>query len=137
MGRTRPDVSITADVGCPFHGRPAVTSAYRHSTPTCARAADHSRRFLVEQWSAASLIVALCMYLRVAYATSHQNGLDLLDRTRPSNLPCLWLLYRYLSTCSTSLASIVTFVRIFISFLSILSSNSTIAPLGNLTTPIS
>ena len=67
-GRTRPDIM---DAGCPFHRRPAVTPTCRHSTPTCARAADHTCRFLVEQWSAAA-----SMYLQVAYATSRWNGLD-------------------------------------------------------------
>ena len=131
--RTWPDISVSTDAGCPFCGRPAVTSACRCSTPVCAHAADHTRPFLVKQWSAASLIVALCLYLWVAYATSRCSGLDRRSykvARSTSKLSRLWQLYRYLSTCSTSSASISTFVRIFVGFLLILSSNSTITPLG-------
>ena len=41
-GRTQPDVSVTTDAGCLFHRQPAVT-------PTRARAANHTHRFLVEE----------------------------------------------------------------------------------------
>ena len=66
QSHTQPDVSVSAYAlcaGCPFHGPPAVTSACGHLTPACARAADYNCRFLVEQWSAASLTVAISMYL--------------------------------------------------------------------------
>ena len=75
-GHTWPDVSVTVDTGCHFCRQPAVTPVYRHSAPICTHAADRIRCFLVEQWSAASLIVALSMYLWVTYATSRRNSLD-------------------------------------------------------------
>ena len=41
-GRMRPDVSVTAGACCSFRRRSTVT-------PVCTRAADCTRRFLVEQ----------------------------------------------------------------------------------------
>ena len=41
-----------------------------HLIPACAHTANRTHRFLVEQWSAASLTVAVSMYLRVTSATS-------------------------------------------------------------------
>ena len=56
----QPDISVTMDGGCRLsHRRPAVTPACRHSTSTCARVSDHTHHFPVEQWSAASLTVAV------------------------------------------------------------------------------
>ena len=135
---TQPDVSASTYTSCPFHG--PVTSTCGHLKPVYACLADCSRRFLAEQWSAASLTVAVSTYLRVASATSHRNRLDRrsYNQTRPSKSPRLWLLhvYKYLSFCSTSSASISTFDRTLVGYLSILNSNSMIARLGNSTTPI-
>ena len=58
--------------------------------PALARTANHAHRFLVNQCSAASLTVAVSMYLQVTSATSRQNRIDRrsckVARTRPPKL---------------------------------------------------